>query len=128
MNYLIAIVSDSYARIIENRVLAVQDGRHELNGDILKSIWLMKAPKNRDFIIMATELGSNEGGGEESAWEGAVGTIKKAIKKQQKRNTGEYNELKTNMTEIKEQLDRIENQSQQIDEIYKHLNIGKVLN
>jgi hypothetical protein len=41
LNYLIAIVSDSYANIVENESLAVINGRDDLNGDHLR----------REFIV-----------------------------------------------------------------------------
>lgn len=101
LNYLIAIVSDSYAKVIESEQLAVQDGRHALNEDTLKSFWFNKATRNQDFIVMATELGNTD---QESAWEGVVGSVKKVVKKQQKSSAKEFKQIKSSVDEIQSQL------------------------
>ena len=56
LNYLIAIVSDSYANIIENQALTVIKGRDDLNGEHFRRE-LIKRRKDVELIVMATVIG-----------------------------------------------------------------------
>ena len=55
LNYLIAIVSDSFENVTENQAMAVQNGRHALNGDYLKSTW-SESEHDIEMIVMATTI------------------------------------------------------------------------
>ena len=60
LNYLIAIVSDSFSNVIENQAMAVQNGRHALNGDYLRSSG-EEAEQDIELIVMATPIAEDAG-------------------------------------------------------------------
>lgn len=74
LNYLIAIVSDSYSHVTENQAEAILLGRLDLNGEHLKSLW-SKPDKDIEMIMMATCINTNDS----SAWEGVAKSIKRKI-------------------------------------------------
>ena len=74
LNYLIAIVSDSYHYVSENQALAVLLGRLDLNGEHLKSRW-KKPQKDIEMLIMATCINQSDS----RAWEGMAKSLKRKI-------------------------------------------------
>ena len=60
LNYLIAIVSDSFSNVVENQAMAVQNGRHALNGDYLRSSG-EEAEQDIELIVMATSIAKDAG-------------------------------------------------------------------
>ena len=60
LNYLIAIVSDSFSNVIENQAMAVQNGNHALNGDYLRSSG-EEAEQDIEMIVMATSINKDAG-------------------------------------------------------------------
>ena len=76
-NYLIAIVSDSYAYIMENEKMAEIEGQDELNNELIALVSTMGAEAVKtpiSYVIMATNLTE-----EENEWGGIAKTIKKKI-------------------------------------------------
>ena len=76
-NYLIAIVSDSYAFIMENEKMAEIEGQDELNNELISTVSTMGASGVMDpisYLIMASNLTEDE-----NEWGGVAKTIKKKI-------------------------------------------------
>ena len=73
LNYLIAIVSDSFENVTENQALAIQNGRHALNGDHLKSNW-SEPERDIELLVMATTIIQVD-----AEWQGVSKSVKKRI-------------------------------------------------
>lgn len=65
LNYLIAVVSDSYDQVIENQALAVRDSRHSLNRDLFDSKF-EQSEESVPIVVMSTIFDK----GEETEWQG----------------------------------------------------------
>lgn len=79
LNFLIAIVSDSYSNVIENQAQAVLLGRLDLNGEHLKSLWRMPE-KDIELLMLATCIEQSDS----NAWEGISKSIKRKINESNK--------------------------------------------
>ena len=58
LNYLIAIVSDSYANIIESEAMTITLGRDDLNGEHLRRL-TDEVTEDVDLIVMSTVIGES---------------------------------------------------------------------
>ena len=59
LNYLIAIVSDSYDQIKENQALAVRQNRHELNRDLILSEFSQSLEEHDLILVCSVKEESN---------------------------------------------------------------------
>jgi hypothetical protein len=59
LNYLIAIVSDSYANLVESEELAIIRGRDDLNNDhFMRTV--DKVQEDLDIVVFSTVIGENQ--------------------------------------------------------------------
>lgn len=75
LNYLVAIVGDTYGAIMESQQLQVVLGRDQLNCENQRQ-QMIEAERDLELIVMCTVGGGSGGGGE---WQGATSAIKKRI-------------------------------------------------
>lgn len=100
LNYLIAIVSDTYQNITENKALAVRDGQHTLNGDYLRST-SERHEEEIEMLVMATKISQDM----DQEWNGVTKSIKKRIGESEKSIKKLVHKVKSEVEETKEQIE-----------------------
>lgn len=76
-NILIAVVSDTYAHITENRELYALMQRTEIFGDFIHLMKVDKTMNSERFLYLVMPASS---GGDDDNWEGSVALIKDQIR------------------------------------------------
>jgi hypothetical protein len=121
LNFLIAIVSQSYESVISNQDRAINEGIMDLNWENTLEQNL-KADEDIDFVVMIMESQDMEG----DQWMGLTRSIKKNFEKIEEKLIREIkeskenrivDELKNSIEGIKEELfEKIEEEQEKIDE------------